>query len=247
MTITKKIIDYYFYMKNTKRLVTVFASMVLFAATASAQTQTALPIPTNNDPFSISITNPKPAGARQFNFEIQPGTQIEDYVTVQNLSDHKLHFSLYAADPTVTNTGSPAYKTRSETSADGPGSWIRFDQPEFDLEANQSAKIRFTLNIPSQTKPGDYRAGLAMEKSKQDVNNPNITINARLIIQAYIKVTNTPYAPQTETASNFGWRDYYFWGSTILFIISIALLVRVTIHDKLHKKHPEKGKKRRKR
>jgi|WetSurMetagenome_2_1015567.scaffolds.fasta_scaffold105916_2 hypothetical protein len=218
--------------------------MVLFAGTTFAQTsQTLGPAASSNEPFSMSIANPKDTRERQFNFEIKPGSRIEDYVIVQNLADHPLHFSLYAANPTLSNTGSPAYKTRAETSGDGPGSWIKFDQPEVDLNANQTGKIRFTVNIPPQTPLGDYRAGLAMEKSRQDINNPSITINARFIIQTNIKVTNTPGPNRNQVNANFGWRDYYFWGSTTMFIISLALLIWITVHEKFHKKHHRQGKK----
>jgi hypothetical protein len=206
------------------------------SAGTATQTQQLPAFDPSQEPFSMEIAAPKPAGARQFNFDLAPGSSAEDTVIIKNFSNHTIHFSLYAADPTVTNTGSPAYKTRGETTSKGPAVWIKFEEPEIDLPAMSAMPVKFTVTVPSDAARDNYRAGIAMEKSKKDTKNAGITINARFIIQANIKVDGAAVAGAAAGGQQDGWRPFYFAGSAILFILCVGLLTWLIIHDKFTKK-----------
>ncbi len=188
--------------------------------------------------FTINPTDPNGVNPRKFIFELKPGEEKKDSVTIQHLADEDSTFSLYGADPTFSAQGTPAYKTR-QAGGDGEGQWITFDEPEVVLGHNEERTISFTINVPTETELGEYRAGIAMEKTKKDINNPNITIATRVILHADIKVTENPqpvpkkgesYPSAEETQGP--WQIYYFWISLILFIGSFIALIWVTFKEK---------------
>jgi len=188
-----------------------------------------------NEGFTLVPQYPNTINPRKFLFEIKPGDQATEEAVIKNFSDKPVTVLLYGADPTLSNTGTLAYKTRQNPN-DGPGSWVKFDQPQVDLGPMEGKKVRFTVNVPKDMALGDYKAGIAIEKTKKDINNASITIATRVITHAEIKVTNDPKPiPKgepviKETAP--AWKQYYFWGSLLLFLSSIGLLAWVTMKDR---------------
>ena len=194
-----------------------------------------------NEGFTLVPLYPNTINPRKFLFEIKPGEQSTEEAYVKNFSDEPVTVLLYGADPTVSNTGTLAYKTRQNPN-DGPGSWVKFDEPQVDLGPQEGKKVRFTVTVPKDTTLGDYKAGIAIEKTKKDINNASITIATRVITHAEIKVTNDPKSiPRGEPAIKEtapAWKQYYFWGSLLLFLSSVGLLIWVTLKDR--KSSPKK-------
>lgn len=232
---------------------TVALNNICYAQTAAVtqQTQktqqTQAPIKAKEEGFTITPANPNTTSPRKFLFEIKPGDTATDYAYIQNLADEKATFLLYGSDSTLSKQGSLAYKTRADNGA-GAGKWIVFDQPKIELGPQEAKIVKFTVNIPKDTKLDNYKAGITMEKTKQDINNPNITIATRVIIHGEIKVTNEPKVISKEKPVNFfskpAWQNWYFWISLTLFIISLTLLIWTTIneHAKKKSKHSSKHK-----
>lgn len=189
--------------------------------------------------FTIVPADPNSISPRKFIFEIQPGSSTHDSVLIQNLSNETATFFLYGADPTFSSQGTPAYKTR-DAGGDGEGQWITFDETQTVLGPGEQKSLTFTLTIPEETALGDYRVGIAMEKTRQDINNPNVTIATRVILHSDIKVTNSPQiipklSGSQETPKTAGGNTlqlYYFWISLTLFIASFMALVWITFQEK---------------
>lgn len=250
MTLAKKI-------SSLQSLSLLFLTLLLFAALtplALAQETTTTATPpaadtngiTPNDianirseGFTIVPANPNTINSRKFIFEIRPGESSNDFVSVQNLSNQPVKFLLYGADPTFSAQGTPAYKTR-QSGGNGEGSWIKFDNQEFTLQPNEQRIERFTITVPKEAELGEHRAGITIEKSKADVNNPNITIATRVILHADIKVTLDPQpVPKMDgsfsasiVAEKPSWQTYYFWISLALFLISLTALLAVTLKSR---------------
>lgn len=205
------------------------------------------------DGFTIDVANPNTTNPRKFMFEIAPGTSMEDYVLIRNLCDEEKTFSLYGADPTLSAQGTLAYKTKTESTPESEGSWIKFETPKVTLDPEETRMVKFTVTVPKNASYGEHRAGIAMEKSNQDTQNPNITIATRVILHSEIKVTTTPdqiekkyseesIAPQEQEQAR-PWQFWYFLISLTLFIISFSALIVATVWEKkkVHKKktpHP---------
>lgn len=214
---------------------------------AAVSTATTVPpAPTSaREGFSLSPANGQ-ASMRNFLFTLKAGETQNAKATIKNFSSETVHFYLYGADPTLSNTGSLAYETRDQ-SGDGPGSWVKFATPGLDLGPDEEKTVELTITVPAETKPGEYRAGVTMEKNKPAANNPGITIATRVVNHAKIMVTSpdgltpTPtVTPATTPApAPTGWQKYYFWISFGLFLASLALLIWTIFYGKKHKARNE--------
>ena len=200
----------------------------------------------NNEGFIITPLHKYNNNTHKFIFEIKPGDTITDSVVIKNLGNKTSTFLLYAANPTLSNQGTLAFKTR-DNMGDGPANWFIFSEPSVELAPNESKVVNFEVKIPENTEEKYYTEGVALEKVKKDVNNPSILIATRIIVQANIKVTKTPQAINQQTnetvtiqEQNTGWPIYYFWFSLIAFIISLALLTGSIIYERIKQNNQPK-------
>ena len=213
--------------KKLSLLVTVFTLLALPLNIGFAQENVELPEEIANmqsEGFTIVPTNPATPGSSNFTFELGPGSEVRDSVTIANLSNEAATFYLYGADPTLSQQGTRAYKTRAD-GGEGEGQWIVFDEPEIVLEGGEKRQAFFTLNIPSDTSFGEYRAGIAMEKTKKDINNPNVTIATRLVLHTDMNIKNIPPTKTDLDGVSETWQTYYFWRSNTLFLLRLTALI----------------------
>lgn len=209
------------------------------AQTAPAATVKAVAPTEAREGFSLVPANGQ-SNARNFTFEMKSGETVSAKAHIKNFSADTVHFYLYGADPTLSNTGSPAYETR-DMSIKGPGTWIKFDTPEIDLGPDEERVVAFTVTVPAGTEPGEYRAGITMEKTKPATNAPGITIATRVVNQAKIIVASngalatTPITLPPVTSPS--WQTYYFWISFGLFVLSLGLLLWTIFYGKKEKSH----------
>lgn len=201
--------------------------------------------------FTIQPARPNTINPRQFIFELKPGEKSEDYAYVKNLSNKAATFYLYGADPTFSAQGTPAYKTR-DAGGTAEGSWIQFDRPEVILGPEEVQKVKFTVQVPSNANYGEYRAGIAMEKTTEDGGGNGVNISTRVILHTKIVLSDSPkevpkqeesVLEQQNAPGGVPWQTYYFWISLTLFVISFTALIWVTLSEK---KAPESGRKKRK-
>lgn len=219
-----------------------FAFLLGLQAPALAQEAPELPEEITNmksEGFTLIPADPNTMNQWKFIYEAKPGTTTRDSVVIKNLSGNDATFSLYGTDSTQSAQGTLAYKTR-DASGEGQGNWITFDEPEVTLGPGEEKLTSFTLSIPEDAELGDYRLGIAMEKTKKDINNPNVTIATRYVSHTEVKVTNNPQPipkmsgdmqtpePQEEDTLQL----YYFWISLALFITSFIALVWITFQEK---------------
>jgi len=207
----------------------------------SAETESALPGPQvpdasilKSEGFTMVPAYPNAVNSRQFVYEAKPGDVIEDYIYAKNLSLDEATFYFYGADPTFSAQGTPAYKTR-QAGGNAEGSWVKFDTPEVNFKGEEIKKMRFTITVPKDAGYGDYRIGIAMEKTKKDAGNPNVTIATRYILHTKLTVSQNPQpVPRDGEAGmkDTSWQVYYFWISLILFITSFSALIWVTLSEK---------------
>lgn len=222
-------------------IITVITLISIYSSTAIAS---------SGEGFTIMSANPNNENPRKFSFEVMPGTKIEDFVEIQNISDKEESFLLYGADPTFSAQGTPAYKTR-QASGNGEGKWISFEEEEITMSPNEKRIVKFTLEIPQKISEGDYRAGITMEKTPKSSGQEGISITTRVILHAEIKVTNTLSSSQisnestnksTGTKNQINWKEIYFWVSLTLFISSLIALLWITLANDKSKSTNNKSK-----
>ena len=208
------------------------------ASQASKQFTQALAIPADNEGFTMVAAYPAAKSSYKFDFELKPGQKADDYVAIKNYANEPAEFLLYAANATLSNQGTIAYKTRYEMGS-GTADWVSFETPTITLQGGETKIAKFTVNVPADAQMGDYKFGIAMEKQKKDVNNASVTIASRLILHGSLKVTENPKIIAKSAQPNVEiknvtpvWKTYYFWISFVLFIISLGLLVWSTLHER---------------
>lgn len=199
--------------------------------------------------FTIEPAEPNTINPRKFIYEIKPGDKIEDAALVKNLSDKPATFYFYGADPSLSTEGTLAYETR-DSGHNAEGTWVKFDTPEVVLKGKEQRVLKFTIEVPADTPLNEYRAGIAMEKTKKDINNANITIATRVVIHSAIHVKENPQpiektkltaattnntthdAASTTEDTKSPWQIYYFWISLVLFVISFISLIYISFEEK---------------
>ena len=217
-----------------KKLSALAVLLILFAqfSIASAQING-----NSHEGFTITPADPINPDIHNFSFALKPGSRTENFVEIRNMASYEETFLLYGADPTFSAQGTPAYKTRQDGGT-GEGEWIAFDEPQITLAPGEKKTMKFTVNVPSTTSLGEYRAGIAMEKSKKDAAHPGITIATRLILHTAINVTDNPAAltgaiiEEKSAVDGFDWRMAYFWVSLGLFMASFIALIWITLLEK---------------
>lgn len=232
-------------MKKPLLIIVAIIGSLIFSTAVSAHEDKDPNADHNHGGFTLTPAYPNTINSRKFIFEIAPGTSITDYILVRNLSDMDETYLLYGADPTVSNQGTPAYKTR-QNGGDGEGSWIKFQDPQAQVSAGGIKLFKFTVSVPENTPLGDYRAGITMEKVRKDKNNSAITIATRVILHSNIKVTDDPQPiphdqePPQDTKASKATAQPYYWVFVGLFFASIAFLVWSSKEQKSPKRKKSK-------
>ena len=89
----------------------------------------------------------------------EPGSVIEDGVTVFNLGNEVLTFRIYGTDAVNTPDGSFSLLPRTEASSD-VGTWVTVGQEHVTIAPGKAATIQITIAVPEGAAPGDHVGGV---------------------------------------------------------------------------------------
>jgi len=134
--------------------------------------------------------DPLEAGNRpNLTYSADPGTELTDAVTLFNYGTAQLTFRVYGVD--AYNTADGAIDVTPGT--DDPtevGSWVTMAQEYITVPAGQQVTIPFTLDVPDNATPGDYRgAVLASNQSRSTGNEEQVVIlDRRTGTQLFVRV-----------------------------------------------------------
>lgn len=171
-------------------------------------TSTALLIslyPTTSADYTVL---PGPPYERQYNMELEPGTQKTATIIVKNLDTEDLTVELYGADATQSAQGTFALTTDT-TEQKHIGTWIKFEDPSFLVPAREEIQIPFTVNIPTRVTPGSYAGGIAIVKSgpnsalDESTGRSAVSITSRFIVKIFVKIPG-------EVNHSYSWDNFTF-------------------------------------
>lgn len=94
-----------------------------------------------------------------FSYTGDPGTVIEDALTVFNLGNEILTFRLYSTDAVNGADGQFALLPAGERPTD-VGSWVEIAQELITVAPGRSATVPVTITIPDDAVPGDHSGGI---------------------------------------------------------------------------------------
>ncbi|MFH1088391.1 MAG: DUF916 domain-containing protein [Patescibacteria group bacterium] len=109
-----------------------------------------------------------------FVYEVDPGTTIEDAVTLINNSSDEMKVNLEGLDALSTTDGAFAL-TDNESKNKDIGKWITLTEKNITMPPNSEKDIPFTIAVPADADVGDHIGGITIQK---DTTTPDSTISA---------------------------------------------------------------------
>ncbi len=141
--------------------------------------------------------DPTQSGTRpSLSYELEPGAQIEDQLTLFNLGNVQLTFDLYATDAFNNVEGTFDLLPGSKRPTD-VGKWITFPQKSVTLPPQTQATMPISIKVPSNARPGDH-AGAVLASSQvkgSGADGKIITLDRRTGTRIYIRVAG-PLTPE---------------------------------------------------
>ena len=143
-----------------------------------------------------TIKNPDPYNGNQSWYKLSSlsGKTIEDSLILKNLGSETETIKLYATDATSNQAGSFISKLETDPQ-NSIGKWTTLEKSEITLTPNEDKEVKFKINIPENTSPGEYFGSIMKEDlntdcSKETANNctGGIQIKTRTGNRIYLTV-----------------------------------------------------------
>jgi len=150
----------------------------------------------NIRPASSTVSN----NAAYFDYEIEPGNQINDEIEVVNTSNQPISLIIYPAEAQPSDNGGLTFGDR-ETNMGSTGRWLDLEQIELTLAPKDSRLIPFKVNIPPEITSGEYVAGIVAEQTNVNQTNSDQGIGATFVPRTAATVLVTVPGPQTAELS----------------------------------------------
>ncbi|UUN26836.1 DUF916 domain-containing protein [Streptomyces sp. FIT100] len=169
------------------------AAVVLLGLLAPAPAHAA-----DNGRWSVYPAAPSDAAAQRpyFYLSTDPGSRIEDKVTVTNKSAEPMTFRLYGADAYNTvRDGGFAVRTEKERQR-GVGAWLRTARQKVTLPPGGTATVPFTLTVPETAEPGDHPGALVALDERVEPGSGSLAVGVQRAVGArvYLRVTGPTVA-----------------------------------------------------
>ncbi|SDE16191.1 WxL protein peptidoglycan domain-containing protein [Glycomyces harbinensis] len=183
-------------------LTTAALATLLVASPAAAQEDT--------DPAPATWgVNPSgrdgPDGRAAFDYALDPGETVIDFVGVSNFSTEPITLRLYASDAYTTETGAFDLLPADEEPLD-VGSWIGFNEETLTIEPQTRLDVPFALTVPADATPGDHVGGIvaAVTEEAADAEGGDVLVERRVGARVHLRVSgelDPGLAPDTEDAT----------------------------------------------
>lgn len=131
-----------------------------------------------------------PDGRAAFDYELDPGETLIDFVGVSNFGTEPITVDLYASDAYTTETGTFDLLPSSETPVDA-GAWVGFNEPQLTIAPQTRLDVPFALTVPADATPGDHVGGIvaAVTETATDASGNEIQVERRVGARIHLRVT----------------------------------------------------------
>lgn len=170
-----------------------------------------------SEAFLFMPTYPNAITPKKLVFEIKPGASAEDYVTLSNTGDRERDFTLYATTPFINAKGNKEFFTEENLEGE-MYKWINFEKSTLTLKPGEETIIKFTINIPKDTKLGNYELAASMETYKFATDMSSIKIATRILLPIELKVTENPQPIPKIKDLNKPIPTPYLYASIVIFL-----------------------------
>lgn len=136
-------------------------------------------------------TDPSEAGNRpNLSYEVEPGAELTDAITLYNFSNTPLTFRIYATDAINNDDGQFDLIPGDEEPTD-VGTWIELPQDNITVAAGSQATMPITVKVPSDASPGDH-VGAILASNESLGTQPDgkvVMLDRRTGSRVYIRIT----------------------------------------------------------
>jgi hypothetical protein len=158
----------------------------------------------DNGNFGIEPTTNSGVEPRNYLiYNLDPGSTIQDAVTLSNYTDAPLTFQLYGSDTALTEDGSFALNNPDDPKS-GVGAWVLLPTDSITLPPGTEAQIPFKLVVPSDATSGDHAGGIIAlstdTRSAQEGGNVAIDARDGVGVRIYLRVAG-PAQPSLDVSS----------------------------------------------
>lgn len=147
----------------------------------------------------------QPSDRTTLAYTAAPGSVINDAVTLYNLGNVDLDFTVYATDAVNTDDGTVELLSKDEA-PDGVGSWVYVGLDDVTLAAGRQATIPIQIVVPDDARPGDHiGAVLASSRTSGAGDEGVVALDRRTATLIQLRVDG-PVAAElaiTELESDF--------------------------------------------
>lgn len=168
----------------------LLALPLLLAALGTALLTSAPARAADNGSWSVFPIASAVAQRPYFYLSADPGTTVEDKITVANKTGRPLTFRLYAADAYNTvRDGGFAVRTVDEKQR-GVGAWARPAKSRVTVPPHRSVTVPFVLRVPERAEPGDHVGALVALDERIDAGDGSLALGVRRAVGArvYLRV-----------------------------------------------------------
>ncbi len=174
------------------RLRALRSLLLVGSAVAAMMSLTVAPAPAADDgntsfaPEADSATDPHPF----VELEVNPGVRIRDRLVLENRSEKRQTYDLYAAD--ATSVDGAFVLSGVDAQPTGVGAWLRLPVHTVVLGPGRSRTISFALAVPTNATPGDQAGGIvALPRTTEAAeSSSNVKLRARygVGVRTYVRV-----------------------------------------------------------
>jgi hypothetical protein len=131
-----------------------------------------------------------PDGRAAFDYALDPGDTLIDFVGVSNFGTEPITVQLYASDAYTTETGAFDLLPSSEAPVD-VGSWIGFNEQTLTVAPETRLDVPFALTVPADATPGDHVGGIvaAVTEETTDAGGNAILMERRVGARVHLRVS----------------------------------------------------------
>lgn len=130
-----------------------------------------------------------PDGRAAFDYALDAGETLIDFVGVSNFGTEPITVQLYASDAYTTETGAFDLLPSGEEPVD-VGSWIGFNEQTLAIEPGTRLDVPFALNVPADATPGDHVGGIvaAVTEAATDASGNEVLVERRVGARIHLRV-----------------------------------------------------------
>jgi hypothetical protein len=130
-----------------------------------------------------------PDGRGAFDWDLSPGSILDDYVGVSNLGSEPLSLVLYATDAYTTDDGGFALLPKDQPPT-GVGAWIETAARDLVIQPNTRLDIPIRITVPRDAEPGDHAGGIvaSLVAAGADGQGNAVEVERRVGTRIYLNV-----------------------------------------------------------